>query len=53
MLLLVLAGIAGTMYGAESSSAASGGAVALLVALLSLVRRSLPATVLLASCVLA
>ncbi|MDT6974444.1 histidine kinase [Streptomyces cellulosae] len=53
VLLLVLAGIAGTMYGAESSSAASGGAVALLVALLSLVRRSLPATVLLASCVLA
>lgn len=53
VLLLVLAGIAGTMYGAESGSAASGGAVALLVALLSLVRRSLPATVLLASCVLA
>ncbi|MXQ60579.1 two-component sensor histidine kinase [Streptomyces sp. XHT-2] len=53
MLLLVLAGIAGTMYGAESGSAASGGAVALLVALLSLVRRSLPATVLLASSVLA
>ncbi|MDQ0489777.1 signal transduction histidine kinase [Streptomyces thermodiastaticus] len=53
VLLLVLAGIAGTMYGAESGSAASGGAVALLVALLSLVRRSLPATVLLASSVLA
>ncbi|WSB90438.1 histidine kinase [Streptomyces cellulosae] len=53
VLLLVLAGIAGTMYGAESGSAVSGGAVALLVALLSLVRRSLPATVLLASCVLA
>ncbi|CAL9599387.1 sensor histidine kinase [Streptomyces sp. enrichment culture] len=53
VLILVLAGIAGTMYGAESGSAASGGAVALLVALLSLVRRSLPATVLLASSVLA
>ncbi|MGA4986459.1 sensor histidine kinase [Streptomyces cellulosae] len=53
VLLLVLAGIAGTMYGAESGSAARGGAVALLVALLSLVRRSLPATVLLTSCVLA
>ncbi|WUU84735.1 histidine kinase [Streptomyces cellulosae] len=53
VLLLVLAGIAGTMYGAESGSAARGGAVALLVALLSLVRRSLPATVLLTSSVLA
>ncbi|WTB91473.1 histidine kinase [Streptomyces cellulosae] len=53
VLLLVLAGIAGTMYGAESGSAARGGAVALLVALLSLVRRPLPATVLLTSSVLA
>ncbi|MFF5605836.1 sensor histidine kinase [Streptomyces cellulosae] len=53
VLLLVLAGIAGTMYGTESGSAAKGGALALLVALLSLVRRSLPATVLLVSSVLA
>ncbi|MFD0333589.1 histidine kinase [Streptomyces erythrogriseus] len=53
MLLLVLAGIAGPMYAMESGSTAKGWAVALLVGLLSLVRRSLPATVLVVSAALA
>ncbi|MEU2569805.1 sensor histidine kinase [Streptomyces althioticus] len=53
VLLLVLAGIAGPMYAVESGSAAKGWAVALVVALLSLVRRSLPATVLVVSSALA
>ncbi len=53
VLLLVLAGIAGAAYATESGSAAKGWAVALLVGLLSLVRRSLPATVLVVSSALA
>ncbi|MFI1956365.1 sensor histidine kinase [Streptomyces althioticus] len=53
LLLLVLAGLAGPMYAMESGSAAKGWAVALLVGLLSLVRRSLPATVLVVSSALA
>ncbi|MEV3890041.1 histidine kinase [Streptomyces griseoincarnatus] len=53
VLLLVLAGIAGPMYAMESGSTAKGWAVALLVGLLSLVRRSLPATALVVSAALA
>ena len=53
VLLLVLAGVAGPMYAVESASVAKGCAVALLVALLSPVRRSLPATVLVVSSALA
>lgn len=53
VLLVVLAGIAGAAYATESGSPAKGWALALLVGLLSLARRALPATVLVVSSALA
>ncbi|GGQ28634.1 two-component sensor histidine kinase [Streptomyces pseudogriseolus] len=52
-LLVVLAGTAGAVYATESGSPAKGWALALLVGLLSLARRALPATVLVVSSALA
>ncbi|MFZ4155277.1 sensor histidine kinase [Streptomyces pseudogriseolus] len=49
VLLVVLAGIAGAAYATESGSPAKGWTLALLVGLLSLARRALPATVLVVS----
>ncbi|MFZ4187254.1 sensor histidine kinase [Streptomyces pseudogriseolus] len=53
VLLVVLAGIAGAAYATESGSPAKGWTLALLVGLLSLARRALPATVLVVSSALA
>ncbi|MGA5515302.1 sensor histidine kinase [Streptomyces pseudogriseolus] len=53
VLLVVLAGIAGAAYATQSGSPAKGWALALLVGLLSLARRALPATVLVVSSALA
>ncbi|MFI8087767.1 sensor histidine kinase [Streptomyces sp. NPDC086080] len=52
-LAVVLSGIAGLLYMTETGSGVRGGAAALVVALLSLARRALPATVLIMSSVLA
>ncbi|TWD26923.1 signal transduction histidine kinase [Streptomyces sp. T12] len=52
-LVLVLAGTAGTAYSLESGSAARSWALAVAVGVLTLVRRSLPATVLVLSSALA
>ncbi|GGW72732.1 hypothetical protein GCM10010340_58810 [Streptomyces griseoloalbus] len=49
----VLAGIAGLLHTTETGSVARGGALALVVAVLSLARRALPATVLMVSSALA
>ncbi|CAM5247840.1 hypothetical protein SVIOM342S_04082 [Streptomyces violaceorubidus] len=46
----VLSGIAGILRTAETGSLVQGGALALVVAVLSLARRALPASVLLAAC---
>ncbi len=51
--MLVLAGTAGTAYSLESGSAARSWALAVAVGVLTLVRRSLPATVLVLSSALA
>ncbi|MFF8035383.1 histidine kinase [Streptomyces sp. NPDC016626] len=52
-LTLVLSGTAGLLYTTETGSVARGGALALVVAVLSLARRALPATVLVVSSALA
>lgn len=53
MLTPVLSGIAGILRTAETGSLVQGGALALVVAVLSLARRALPASVLLAASTLA
>lgn len=53
MLTPVLSGIAGILRTAETGSLVQGGALALVVAILSLARRALPASVLLAASTLA
>ncbi len=53
MLTPVLSGIAGILRTAETGSLVQGGALALVVAVLSLARRALPASVLLAASALA
>ena len=53
VLTLVLSGIAGLLYTTETGAGAKGGALALAVAVLSLARRALPATVLMVSSALA
>jgi signal transduction histidine kinase len=53
VLAVTLSGIAGLLYTTETGSVARGGALALLVAVLSLARRALPATVLMVSSALA
>ncbi|CAL9612015.1 hypothetical protein SUDANB145_05638 [Streptomyces sp. enrichment culture] len=53
VLAVALSGIAGPLYSTESGSVARGGALALAVAVLSLARRALPATVLMVSSALA
>ncbi|MET7295199.1 histidine kinase [Streptomyces griseoloalbus] len=53
VLTLMLSGIAGLLYTTETGSVARGGALALVVAVLSLARRALPATVLVVSSALA
>ncbi|GGW88829.1 two-component sensor histidine kinase [Streptomyces malachitofuscus] len=53
VLALVLCGTAGLLYTTQSGSAVKGGALALCVAVLSLARRALPATVLMVSSALA
>ncbi|MBT3150648.1 two-component sensor histidine kinase [Streptomyces sp. CHD11] len=51
--VVVLSGTAGLLYAAETGSGARGGAIALLVAVLSLTRRAWPTTVLIVSSALA
>ncbi|MEU9355279.1 histidine kinase [Streptomyces griseoloalbus] len=53
VLTLALSGIAGLLHTTETGSVARGGALALVVAVLSLARRALPATVLVVSSALA
>lgn len=53
ILTLALSGIAGLLHTTETGSVARGGALALVVAVLSLARRALPATVLVVSSALA
>ncbi|MEU7472306.1 histidine kinase [Streptomyces sp. NPDC044984] len=53
VLAVTLSGIAGLLYTTETGSVARGGALALLIAVLSLARRALPATVLMVSSALA
>ncbi|MFI2510652.1 sensor histidine kinase [Streptomyces sp. NPDC018972] len=53
VLAVTLSGIAGLLYTTETGSVARGGALALLVTVLSLARRALPATVLMVSSALA
>ncbi|MFI2422532.1 histidine kinase [Streptomyces sp. NPDC018955] len=53
VLAVALSGIAGLLHTTETGSVARGGALALFVAVLSLARRALPATVLMVSSALA
>ncbi|MFD7691098.1 sensor histidine kinase [Streptomyces sp. NPDC059781] len=53
VLAVALSGIAGLLYTTETGSVVRGGALALVVAVLSLARRALPATVLMVSSALA
>ncbi|MFE1511386.1 sensor histidine kinase [Streptomyces sp. NPDC058726] len=53
VLVVVLSGLAGLLYTVETGSLARAGALALVVAVLSLARRAVPATVLIVSSALA